>query len=380
MQRSKSASSLLICTTGGVGGMERVVCALARKLPGYGVATKTVFPEANSDPGLLAWCREQGVQAEKAPFVLPIHLPHDFRRMASLSQFIRRCNPDVVNLHFGDNFLSLKDILAVRLSGRRRCVASVHNVESWERLGEKKKNMTRLAAGLCDCVISNSSATMETLRQANIPTHKLTVIPCGVRLPEQKTDRLSSRGQFGLPPQAFVVGLAARLVTRKRVDALIEAAANIPDPAGALRVVIAGEGTERDNLERLAQARMPGRVVFLGNVDDMDAFYDTCDVFVLPSVQEGFGVVYLEAALHGLPSIGCDEAGTRDAVVNHETGLLVPRDEPEALTRAILSLWQDVALRQRLGEAALTRARAGFTEDVMAKRYASALKGRTVAV
>jgi phosphatidylinositol alpha-1,6-mannosyltransferase len=113
-----------------------------------------------------------------------------------------------------------------------------------------------------------------------------------------------------------------------------------------------------ERLLRAAAAESDFPVRFFGNVpdDELDRIYDHAAIFAMTSVNldhsvEGFGLVYLEAAAHGLPSVGHINGGVSEAVVNDVTGLLVPPDRPAQLTAAFERLITDPELRHRLGDA-----------------------------
>jgi glycosyltransferase involved in cell wall biosynthesis len=164
----------------------------------------------------------------------------------------------------------------------------------------------------------------------------------------------------------------AHLVPRKGIDNLIEAAAMLRQRNPDILLLIGGDGPERLRLEKTAGELLGDNCTFVGALTgDPADFYATSDVFVLPSYHEGLPLVYLEAALHGIPSIGTDVGGTREAVVDHVTGLLVPPGDPNSIARAIEELCRDPELRRRLGQEARSRANSQFSETVMAKRYAA---------
>lgn len=368
---------LLLTTADNIGGMERVVCSLARQFGARGWPVQTVFPEGANRDALLAWCGAQGVDAQTSPALLNAAASHTWQDTRRLTQFVRQAHPGIVNLHYGDNAISLKDVLAVRLAGRHRCVVTVNHPTPWEETESSKRLMTRLAARLSHAIIVISRATRQVLREAGVPARKIHLIPCGLPVPETLPTRAEARARLGLPPEKFVVGALARLVPHKGIGDLIEAAARVPDAAGQLLLAVAGDGPERENLENLAASRLKKQAVFLGRVPDVNDLYAACDVFALPSHLEGFGLVYVEAAFHGVPSIGTNVGGCPDVVEDGKTGLLVSPGDPTSLGQAIACLQKDTALRKRLGEAARTRAHAEFTESVMADRYAGAFDRRT---
>ncbi len=147
----------------------------------------------------------------------------------------------------------------------------------------------------------------------------------------------------------------ARLDEYKGIQWVIRAMPQLLSEYADARYVVAGEGPYRAELERTVEAVLPsptrGAVTFLGTVSDSEKFalYDACDVFAMPSVQEGFGLVYAEAGAFGKPVVGCDVMGVPEAVAHGETGLLVPPFDADAVGGAILRLLRDEKERARMG-------------------------------
>lgn len=159
-------------------------------------------------------------------------------------------------------------------------------------------------------------------------------------------DRRRLRQRLGVADHTFLVGSVARLDPVKNLPVLIEAIAAVPDRN--VHLVIAGDGPERSMLEHLAQDRAPERVHFLGFVDEPAPVYKALDVHALVSRSEGTGLVILEAAYHGIPTIATDIPGMRRLIRDGETGLLVPVGSASAVRDAVLRLQADPDLRHRL--------------------------------
>lgn len=372
MPGPRSHKVLFLVTTDAVGGVARVVLTLARGLSARGWHTRTMFPQLAFTEEARAWCQAQGVPVEAHAAVPHILAPHRWRDLPRLTRLVRASGAEVVNLHYGGGHIAFKDVLAVRLAGVRRCIASVHHPVPWHEAGEHKRRMTRTAAVLCHAVVANSRATADVLRQAGVPEEKIHLVPCGVPQPTSRPGRTEARRRLGLPSSAFVVATLALLVPHKGIADLIEAVATLPDPA--IRLVVAGEGPERPALEQLADSRLAGRAHFVGRVADTADVYAAADVFALSSYLEGFGLVYIEAALHGVPSIGAAVGAVPETIRDGETGLLVPPGDRAALAGAIGRLRDDAELRHRLGAAARARALALFSEDVMVDGYLRAFR------
>jgi glycosyltransferase involved in cell wall biosynthesis len=364
---------LILSTADNIGGMERVICSLARQLVAAHWPIRVVFPQTPKAQPLLEWCRAQHVPAEVSSALVDAAAPHSLRTTLALNSFVRHLAPQTINIHYGDNFISLKDVLAIRLAGRHRCVVTVHHPTSWTRSNERKRLLTRLAAQFAHRVIAVSHATRDILLEAGVPPHKVEVIYSGLAAPGQIPCRADARARLALSPDDFVIGTLARLEPHKGIHDLIEATARTHDPQGKLCLLVGGDGPERERLEQLAKTRLPGRVRFLGRIPSTQDLYSAADIFVLPSYLEGFGLVYVEAAFHGVPSIGTTVGGVPEAIRDGETGLLIAPGNVNELATAIARLQTDPALRMRLGQTARQRAMSEFRDTTMAEKYRKAL-------
>lgn len=173
-----------------------------------------------------------------------------------------------------------------------------------------------------------------------------------------------------------------RLVARKGFDLVLGSVASLRHEFPALTYLVAGDGPERPRLDALVQELdLAAHVQFLGAIDDTTkwAAYDVCDMFVMPNRLlggvdfEGFGIVFLEAALSGRPAIGGRTGGAADAIADETTGLLVNPEEPGALTRAIRRLLTDAPLRERLGRAGENAARTAYSAPAAAEQLCTQL-------
>jgi glycosyltransferase involved in cell wall biosynthesis len=120
------------------------------------------------------------------------------------------------------------------------------------------------------------------------------------------------------------------------------------------RLVIAGDGKEREKIQQMAAEHVADRVLFLGKIPrrDMYRYYSAADVFVFPGIRESLGMVFLEAQSCGLPVVAFNNAGVPEAVQDGKTGLLVPMYALEPFVDAIKRLIVDKNLRQQMGFAA----------------------------
>jgi phosphatidyl-myo-inositol dimannoside synthase len=212
------------------------------------------------------------------------------------------------------------------------------------------------------------------------------VVPPGVDVdrivPLDPDARLTARRRLGLPPGGPLITSASRLVPRKGMDVLIDATVRLASSHPGLTLAISGSGRDRARLERrIASTGAPARM--LGRLSDADlaALYAIGDVFAMLCrtrwaglEQEGFGIVFVEAAAGGVAQVAGASGGASEAVDHGVTGLVVddPRD-PDAVAAAIGSLLDDDARRTAMGAAARARAVGEFSYDVLAERLAAFL-------
>jgi phosphatidylinositol alpha-1,6-mannosyltransferase len=215
----------------------------------------------------------------------------------------------------------------------------------------------------------------------------IAIVPPGVDVerfvPLDADERGAARARFGFSVGVPLLVSVSRLVPRKGFDVLIEAAARLATAHPGLEVAVAGTGRDRGRLQRLA-TRHDAPVRFLGRVADADlpALYACADVFVMACrnrwaglEQEGFGIVFLEAAACGVPQVAGESGGASEAVVDGETGYVVRQPaRPDELAAAIARLLDDPAQRVRMGKAARARAESEFAYGVLANRLHTVLQ------
>jgi glycosyltransferase involved in cell wall biosynthesis len=369
---------LLVVDSAVIGGVTRIVVNLAQGLSARNWEVRTIFP-AWADDEFIAWCRDQGLEPELSPTLTALSsagLGGALGGQLRLRSFFRDAQADVVNFHYSGSIISMKDVLAARLAGVGRCIASVHLVARWNTERRFRKTMTAIGAALSDRVVAESVAAAHGQFEAGIPRSKVTVIPNGAQSPPSSLTPASARVRLGIGPDEFVAGTAARLAPVKRLQDFIEAIGLLRDEGIPARAIIAGEGPERLALERLARARANGAIDFLGQLPHTAEVYLASDVVVLPSELEGHPNMPLEAALCERACIGTDIGGTKEVVTDGVTGFLVPVGAPEEIARRLKLLQADRQLARRMGAAALARGRQEFTADRMVSRYEEVLAPR----
>lgn len=225
------------------------------------------------------------------------------------------------------------------------------------------------------------------------PASRVRIIPMPVnplfenqkRRPEQSEgSEISKRAVIGAPltdPQ-FLILSVARLTRQKNLDTLIEALAILRARGRDARLRIAGEGDEHAALEAQVRAKhLDSHVEFLGMrpQTELPGLYAACDVFVLPSVREGMGLVLAEALSCGAPVIAAASGGVTDLVSDGETGLLFPERDAPALADALEKYARDPQLAARLAARGRARVLERFTSERVAEQFLNAYESASAA-
>lgn len=218
--------------------------------------------------------------------------------------------------------------------------------------------------------IAASHAIGDMLYHDGIPRHRISVVHDGIDV--ERVSRMTATDlnrEFWLPHGVPVIVTIGALVDHKGhrylLEALPLAMRHMPD----LHLVILGEGELRRPLEQQIQRLHLEKAVRLpGFRTDVLALARSADLFVMSSVTEGLGSTVLDAMAMGLAVVGTRAGGIPEAVVDGETGILVPVADPPALARAIVALMQDPERRRRYGAAGRARVAAHFSVDHLVQR------------
>jgi glycosyltransferase involved in cell wall biosynthesis len=228
-------------------------------------------------------------------------------------------------------------------------------------------SFSRWKYGQVDCFIAISEAVRARLVADGIPRSKTVVVNEGVDV--ERIVRLpvaSVHAAFYLPTHAPVVGNVGALVAQKGQHHLIDAAAIVVKRIPDVRFVILGEGELRPQLEEQIRRKHLERHVFLaGFRPDALELIKGFDLFALSSLHEGLCTSLVDAMAASRAAVATRVGGVPEVMVDGGTGFLVPPRDHEAMAEKIVQLLKDDALRARMGEAALRRARERFTVEHM---------------
>jgi phosphatidylinositol alpha-1,6-mannosyltransferase len=248
------------------------------------------------------------------------------------------------------------------------------------RLPGTRQALAAVLRGARNIVSAGEYAAREAERAAGQPL-PVTMVPPGVDVdrfrPLTAAERSATRARFGIPTGAELVVSISRLVPRKGFDVAIRATAALARSRPRLLLAIAGSGRDERRLRRLA-SDLGAPVRFLGRVanDDLPLVYGCADIFTMACrsrwgglEQEGFGIVFVEAAACGTPQIAGDSGGAAEAVVDGVTGRVLSRPERwDDVAAAIDELLDDDERRAAMSKASRERAVTEFSYEVLARR------------
>jgi glycosyltransferase involved in cell wall biosynthesis len=354
----------------GLGGEQRVVQDLA-VMRAPDVAAE-VWSLRNHDlPGTAARMSVAGVPYDTLGF--------SYGNPMALAGFRRRLGdvrPDVLHLHLEYSTL-IGAAAALSLPAQRPIlVASVANDPY--RQGMFHRWAGRRLAPSIDLHMTHSRGIHDSVLRAYARRpRRVECVSLGIDLARFDRALASPERVAGYRQGAGrVVGTIGRLVPQKAIHVLLDATPALLQDDPATRVLVVGDGPLRGALE--AQARRLGiahAVEFAGYQEDVVSAYAAMDVFVLPSRDEGFGLVFLEAMAVGVPVIGTRVIGSEDAVEDGTTGLLVPYADAPALAQAVRRLFDDAELRCRLRDTAAERVQRSCSREQFAKQVEAVYRG-----
>jgi glycosyltransferase involved in cell wall biosynthesis len=213
-----------------------------------------------------------------------------------------------------------------------------------------------------DHVIATTADLRRALLAAGQPAARISVVPNLVRLPAEIETTAADRAG------PLVIGALGRLVAKKGFADLLQAAALLAARGQPFELRLGGSGLEAAALRALAERLgLAGRVRFVGWVDDKPGFFRALDLCCVPSREEPFGIVVLEAMAHGRAVVASAAAGPREIIRDGIDGLLVPPGAPPALADALAALLDDPRRRAALARAGRETVRTRFDLPVVAK-------------
>lgn len=275
--------------------------------------------------------------------------------------------PQILHSHrYKENFIAL--LVSRRFNGCR-LVATQHGLPETPGVSARRRDRVKawgnyfILSRFFDRVVSVSRDMMTFfVDRGGFRAERLRVVPNGITMPHAR--------QTHTAHDDFVIGSSGRLFPVKDYPLMIEVAHEL-SLLGPMRMRLAGEGPERQRLERLVDAfQLSGCFEFMGHPENMESYYSGLDLYLNTSVHEGIPMTILEAMAHGLPVVAPKVGGIPEIVEDGVEGFLVDERTPAAFAERCQRLKVDPELRVQMGRAARNKVMEMFPATAMANRYA----------
>ena len=305
-------------------------------------------------------------------------LNRDFKRgfywtvVKELRTLMKQRNIQIVRTH--EYRANLHGRLAALLAKVPCIVGSVHNVYNARDKKLNRRILNRYLGIFTDKVVAVSEEVKkEIVRYDSVPENKVAVIYNGVdRKRFMDIDAQSIRSEFHIPKSTPVIGTVGRFFPQKGQKYLLEAVAKVRNKFPHIAVFVIGDGSLKKELQdHTKKLNIEQNIIFTGVRRDIPALLAAMDIFIFPSLWEGFGNALVEAMAAGKPIIATDIPSVREILDSGKSGIVVPPANSEAIARSLELLLSDRALAENLGNAARERALSSFTIDSTVRRYSS---------
>jgi len=236
-------------------------------------------------------------------------------------------------------------------------------------------------------VIAVSNNTKELVQSVGVPENKIEVVYNGVEnymLSEERDVKAINeiKNKYGISDEGKVLVTIARVLPRKGQDTVIKALPTVLKEYSELKYIVIGDGRYKEKFSDLAkELGVSDKVIFTGGVSHDEAinYFDLCDIFIMPNrfwnnKIEGLPNALIEASARGKPLIAGNHGGSKEAVINNETGFLVDPESVDDVARAILLILKDEKLGPEMGKLGRENIINKHTEQAMITNYISAIR------
>ncbi len=279
---------------------------------------------------------------------------------------------DVDIIFFGHvNFIPLAVFFRL-INFKANIILMLHDVEIEKRFSLLKQ----IGLKRVNKFLSNSTITRDrAICLEKLNREKFYVFPCTLEIQNDTACYYKSREElfpsFSSELILLTVSRLEKVSQFKNIDMVIRSIPHILKEVPNVFYVIVGDGTDRFRLEQVAKdAGVADRVIFAGKISDeiLPSYYKACDVFVLPSTNEGFGIVFLEAMNYAKPCVGVKAGGVQDIICHKETGFLSEPDDLKNLVQYLVLLLKNKDVRDSFGAGGRERLKKEFSFEIFRSR------------
>lgn len=334
------------------GGSERQALELTRLLHDSG---KYQISLASLKPGGVLRASVENLRLGDVP-AYPLQSFYNPNAVTQLCRFVQHLRASRIDLlHTHDFYTNIFGMTAGLLAGVKVRIASRRETNGMRSAGQQRAQ--RLAYSLAHQIIANSESVRRTLIEEGIKEERITVVHNGlslerVTLPGNVAREEVLRG-LGVSDASkrFVTIVANMRHEVKDYPMFLRAAQRVSNTMPDVAFLLAGEGELQESLKQLAaQLEIAGSTLFLGRSENIGELLSVSDVCVLSSTAEGFSNSILEYMAASRPVVATDVGGAREAIVENETGYIVPPGDDELMAERIISLLHDPAKARLMGE------------------------------
>lgn len=317
---------------------------------------------------MIGFARDKNIRVFAMPsLVRDIHPLKDIKTLIKLVIFLKKEKFDIVHCHTSKGGFIGR--LAAKLAGAKIIIYSPHG-DIFEGYFCKLATdffilLEKFAARFTDKIINLTKIEIERFLEHGIGTrHQLKQIYNGINIKYYEramTSNLKKRDEFGLGKDDFVCATVGRLVPVKGHTYLIKAIQKVVKVIPEAKFLFVGDGELKPKLsEEIKSYDLQRNVFLLGARSDIATILSCINVFLLPSLNEGFGMVLIEAMAARKPVIATNVGGVPEVIINGTTGILVPPEDPEAFSSAIIKLYNNPEMSLEMGLAGYERAKKLF--------------------
>lgn len=317
---------------------------------------------------LSAWYKAQGIQTVNFAMKGPLHGWLDMRVINRIVEFLKTEQIDLVHTH-----LVRADIFGRIASGicRIPVLTTIHNTEIHHTSGKVfdsgVRYLDRKTFRICKKIVVVSGYLKKFISDIyDIHDTDITVVYNGIDMPENGD--VFDKKAWGIPDDSILICTVARLHPQKGIPFVIKAINTVVKKGLKATAVVVGDGPLRNEIEALIRA-VNAPVVLAGFQKDVFPFIRAADIFILPSLWEGFGLSIIEAMSFSKPVIASSVGGISEIVEDGGSGILCPPGDHEKLADAMVMLIQNPDLRKTMGDAGKKRVEQLFTAERMSRRY-----------
>lgn len=287
-------------------------------------------------------------------------------------KLIKKYNPEIIHAHW----LIPQGVIAAMLKKKSmKLIVTIHGSDLFPLKNKLFMSIQKKILENCDVCTLNSEATKnELLKRFREFKKKVIVIPMGVDT--KLFSKKNAKSKFNEYKDKKIILFVGRLNEQKGIEYLVKAMPIINKKIKNTLLLIAGEGSHKKELQKLADSLNVKNIEFLGALrhDKLAGYYNLADVFVLPSVTsrigtEGLGLVLLEAMSCGTPVIGTNTGGIPSIIKNNQNGLLVKERDENGLAGGIIKILSDRKLSKKLSNNGIKFVRNSYSWDIVAKKF-----------